>query len=511
MSSPVKPVLEMHGVVKRFGRVEVLHGVDFRLDQGSVHALIGHNGAGKSTLIKVLAGMYADAAGEIVLDGEPVRLDSPAASMAAGIAVIQQEFSLVPTFDAPTNIALGLEPKLIPGLIDRKTLRKRGIEALERLGFDVPVNGPVGKLSVAHQQMVEIAKALSKNARLLVMDEPTARLAPPERATLFAAMRRLADSGVGIIYISHFLDEVLQVSDQVTVLRDGSVVMEGPTEGLTVQDLSGHIIGESHNEVSAARNRGQVGKPRLTLVDFGSAEMAGSSIEVRAGEILGIAGLVGSGRSELLEAIAGARPSRGLIGLNQADARPGFKDPNRAMRAGIILVPEDRKQRGLVLDRSIGENIVLSALARFLSRWGFVQARNRQRHIDGAVKRFHIIAANLKEAVSTLSGGNQQKVLFARADGARPKVLLLDQPTAGVDIGAKGELYRIIDDATRDGAACLVASDELEELLALSDRIAVLHAGRGIVEVRPVEDFDERSLLEAMSSTTLASAEVTHD
>lgn len=500
--SAQQPVLEMRGVVKRFGRVEVLHGVDFRLDKGSIHALIGHNGAGKSTLIKVLAGMYADAAGEITLDGQPVRLDSPAASMAAGIAVIQQEFSLVPTFDAPTNIALGLEPRKVPGIIDHKAMRQRGIEALEKLGFDVPVDGPVGSLSVAHQQMVEIAKALSKDARVLVMDEPTARLAPPERATLFATMRRLADSGVGVIYISHFLDEVLQVSDTITVLRDGSVVMHGPNEGLTVSDLSGHIIGDGHGRDGAARSETTLGDPRLTVSDFGPAGLFRASFEVRGGEVLGIAGLVGSGRTELLESIAGARAAVGTIAVDGSAPHAAFKDPARAMNAGIVLVPEDRKQRGLVLGRPIAENIVLSALARFLSRFGFVRAGKRQQHIDAAVERFHVIAANIKETVSTLSGGNQQKVLFARADGAQPKVLLLDQPTAGVDVGAKGELYKIIDDAVRGGAACIVTSDELEELLALSDRIAVLHAGEGIVDLRPASEFDERTLLEAISSVT---------
>lgn len=500
-------LLEMSGIRKRFGQVEVLHGVDFRLEAGTVHALVGHNGAGKSTLIKVLAGLYGDSDGEVRLDGAPITLDSPSASIAAGIAVIQQEFSLVPTFTAGENLDLGNEPKRGPGLVDHAQMRVNGREYLASLGFPVPSNVPVGQLSVAHQQMVEIAKALRKNARVLIMDEPTARLAPPERARLFAAIRKLADEGVGVIYISHFLDEVLDIADTVTVLRDGAVVASAPAASFTVQELSNTIIGSEH--VKSDRllaTQGSDVPERLRVVDLQQPGTAPVSFTLRAGEVLGIAGLVGSGRTELLEAIAGARPATGDLVLDGREIRGGFTNPADAMDAGIVLVPEDRKQRGLLLGRSVAENAVLSMIPRMLGRFGLVRQKARRERVIEAVRRFGVIVSDTELPISSLSGGNQQKVLFARAEGVAPKVLLLDQPTAGVDIGAKRELYGLIAEMVAEGMACIVTSDELEELLLLSHRIAVLHAGAGIAEIRSADAFDEQSLLAAISTTGEAAA-----
>ncbi len=494
-------LLEMSGIRKRFGQVEVLHGVDFRLEAGSVHALVGHNGAGKSTLIKVLAGLYGDSDGEVRLDGSPIKLDSPSASIAAGIAVIQQEFSLVPTFDAGQNLDLGQEPKRAPGLVDHRQMRKDGREYLESLGFPVPADVPVGQLSVAHQQMVEIAKALRKQARVLIMDEPTARLAPPERARLFAAIRKLASEGVGVIYISHFLDEVLEIADTVTVMRDGAVVTTQASKNFTVADLSTAMLGSEHHKSERfLDSAGADAAERLQLDNFALAGSVSVNLTLRAGEVLGIAGLVGSGRTELLEAIAGARPCEGDLVLDGQRIRGGFDNPADAMDAGVVLVPEDRKQRGLLLGRSVAENAVLSMIPRMLGKLGLVRQKARRDRVAESVRRFGVIVSDTELPISSLSGGNQQKVLFARAEGVTPKVLLLDQPTAGVDIGAKRELYGLIAEMVAEGMAVIVTSDELEELLLLSHRIAVLHAGAGIAEVRSADEFDEQSLLAAIST-----------
>lgn len=490
--------LEMRGIRKSFLGNEVLHGVDLDVHAGQVHALVGHNGAGKSTLIKVLAGLYGDYTGDITIDGASVRFHEPQASLAAGVAVIHQEFALVPEFDAAQNLILGHEPRRAAGLVDHDAVQRDGAALLRRFGITIPMGVPSRQLSVAHQQLTEIAKALSRDARILVMDEPTSRLARSERDALFGIIRDLTGRGVAVIYISHFLDEVLAIADTVTVLRDGHRVASAAASALTLSELAEHIVGRAAlanppREVT----RSEPGEVVLELIGFGQRDRPVNDLTVRAGQVLGLAGLVGSGRSAVLESICGARPARGLLRLNGHPVK--VASPAVAAALGVVLVPEDRKAKGLVLQRSVGENIVLTALARRFSRWGLIRRSTRQAAVAEAIRRFDIRTRSAEDPVASLSGGNQQKTLLARAATARPSVLLLDQPTAGVDIGAKAEIYRQIRELASQGVACVVASDELDELLLLCDQVAVLRSG----SVGPPQDVtatDEATLLAEISS-----------
>ncbi len=496
------PLVAMRGISKSFFGNEVLHGVDFAIRAGRVHGLVGHNGAGKSTLMKTLAGLYTDYAGEVELDGRPVQLTSPAASLDAGIAVIYQEFALVPEFTVAANLALGRESHTSLRTIRNSVIRRDAEELLAELGFDLPMDVPVRQLSVAHQQLTEIAKALGRDARVLVMDEPTARLAPAERQALFAVTRKLAARGVGIVYISHFLDEVLEIADEITVLRDGDVVTHAPAEEFTLTALSRAIVGEAGGDTSRVERESASRADTAVVVrldEFAALGRPASSLELRAGEIVGLAGLVGSGRTSLVEAVCGARPHQGTLEVE--GRRVAFGSPAQAADAGVVLVPEDRKNRGLVLTSPVSENITLTALARLLARLGFVRAGEQRRTVDEAVTRFNIRGTDRgRAAAHSLSGGNQQKVLIARVAAARPRVLILDQPTAGVDIGAKADIYRHIFALAAEGVACIVVSDELEELLTLADRIAVVRGGR-ITSTEVAAALTPSRLLELMSQS----------
>ena len=490
-------LLNMRRISKSFAGNQVLHDIDIDLTAGEVHAVVGHNGAGKSTLIKVLAGMYDDYRGEIQIGGAAVRFNAPAASLAAGVAVIQQEFALVPFFTVAENIALGHEPAQ-NGLIDRAVLRRQAQDLLQELGFEIPLDVPVSKLSVALQQLTEVAKALSRRARILVMDEPTARLAPAERGTLFGAMKKLKQRGVGIIYISHFLEEVLAKCDRVTILRDGHRIATGVARDFDASSLTAHIIGESAPDKDRISSvlRPAIGKPVLELRNFGATGRPSSTLSIHAGEIVALAGLIGSGRTTLAEAICGARQNNGELRLDGHALRLG--SVAAAAERGIVLVPEDRKYRGLVMASSVGSNIVLAALKRMYSHAGIVNAETRRQAIDRSVRKFSIQVADVDMPISALSGGNQQKVLLARAGLSRPKVLVLDQPTAGVDVGAKHEIYNQIRALAGEGVACLVVSDELEEILGLCDRVAIVR-GSAVANVITVAGLTQHELLMHMS------------
>ncbi|WP_233807213.1 sugar ABC transporter ATP-binding protein [Paraburkholderia sp. HP33-1] len=494
-------LLQMRQIRKAFGGIEVLHGVDFDLHAGEVHALVGHNGAGKSTLMKVLAGLYDDYQGQVSINGQICSLASPDASLAAGIAVIHQEFALVPQFTAAENFALGHEPARARGLmVDRARMCAEAEALLDKLGFDLPCDVPVGRLSVAHQQLTEVAKAMSRRARILIMDEPTARLAPAEREALFRSMRRLQESGVGIVYISHFLEEVLQVSDRVTVLRDGHRIETSPASAFDLNRLTTQIVGAALAESSAKhagdRSSAWPAQPRLELEDFGQIGRQGSTLSVRAGEIVGLAGLTGSGRTSLSESMCGARRNHGTLRVDGQPLR--LRSTADGLDHGIVLLPEDRKRRGLVMASGVGSNIVLAALRRQFSSAGFVQLGARRAAISDAISRLTIRGATADKPVRALSGGNQQKVLIARAALNRPRVLVLDQPTAGVDIGAKNEIYGHIRSMAADGVACVVASDELEELLLLCDRIAIMRGGK-VVDMLDARTLTQHELLAQMS------------
>lgn len=493
-------LLDMQQIRKSFAAGPVLHGVNFQLARGQIHALVGHNGAGKSTLMKTLGGNFADYDGKIVLDGEEVALHTPKQALEKGVAMIYQDFSLIPDLSVADNIGLGRDPRgALPGLISHSALRRRSAEEAEAVGIRLPMDTPVRQLGVAEQQLTEIVRACSQNARILVMDEPTARLAPAERQHLFDVMRNMArNRGVGIIYISHFLEEIREVCDAVTVMRDGRIVETGAASAYSVQDLARLLVG--HDEIatiaSTSPPRGKTGAPLLDIEGLAVAGRPPVDLAIGAGEIIGIAGLIGSGRTRLARAIIGDVAASGRIRLAGRDL--ARRTPQRSADAGLVMVPEDRKVSGLALASDIEENMAATALAPRLSRFGIIRAREKRELVESLIEKFGIRPPDRKRAVGTLSGGNAQKVLVARAVAARPKAMILDQPTAGVDVGAKGELHKLVELSAAEGAAILLISDDLDEILALSHRVAVMVGGR-IKDVLPREGLDRASLLAAIS------------
>jgi ABC-type sugar transport system ATPase subunit len=492
-------LLDMRGIRKSFASGEVLHGVDFTLKAGEIHAVVGHNGAGKSTLMKVIAGLYPDATGDIVINGAPVRLRSPREAAENAIAIIYQDFALVPELSVAANIALGREPRSLGGLIvSHGRMRAQSAREAAEFGLDLPLDRPVRELGVAGKQMTEIVRALAKHARILIMDEPTARLAPHERERLFAIMRRLAASGVGIIYISHFLEEIGQIANRITVLRDGNVVAAYKGGEVTVDQLTRLLTGSASGETVAEADEpaARDHAPVLELENFSVRGRPPINLVLRRGEVFGLAGLVGSGRTSLARGLIGDIASSGDVRL---DGRPLRKrSPGLAARHGVVMVPEDRKVNGLVLTSSIRANAEVTALGTDLSRFGFVKRKRRDEAVARAIERFRILPPNPARIVGELSGGNAQKVLLARAAIARPSVLVLDQPTAGVDVGAKAETTRQIRHMVAEGMSVLLISDDLDELLELSDRIGVMTSGM-LASVTPARTLNRHTLLAAIS------------
>lgn len=495
------PLLQMAGITKEFRGGRVLHNVNFSLGRGEVCALVGQNGAGKSTLMKILGGVYRDYGGSIHMDGTRVTLHDPRTAIADGVAIIYQDFTLVPHLTVAENIALGREPSgRLPGSIDHRQLRQSSRREAAALGIDLPMSSPVARLGVAAQQLTEIVKSVSRHAKILVMDEPTARLSARERDRLFGIVRDLARTGVGVVYISHFLEEVFEISDRVTVLRDGRVVGEHPTKALDLPSLTELMTGTRYR--GALRRRTSSAEPdrrALQFTHFGvRGRVAPIDLDVTCGEIVGFAGLVGAGRTTLVKAIAGA--ARGAAGSVATPHWTGLpRTPAEAAAAGILLVTEDRKRGGIIGVRSVAENIALTALSRSLGTRGFVRRRQRLTLVNRMVSRLNIVPKNPNLQASSLSGGNQQKVVVARAIAANTNVLILDQPTAGVDVGAKADLYEQIDQLAREGVTILLVSDDLEELLNLSDRIVVMRRGQAIT-TRQATDFDRPTLLQAITA-----------
>jgi ABC-type sugar transport system ATPase subunit len=506
--APVRPILEMRGIGKQFGGIRVLRDVDFVVRPGTVHALVGANGAGKSTMMKILAGVYPDHDGEIVVDGHPVTMTSPRVGIDAGIAVIYQENSLVPDLTVADNIALGRERRAgAPGLVNHRRERRRSQEEAERIGVQLPLDARVSDLQVGEQQMTEIVKAVARQARILVMDEPTARLSPPERSRLFAIIRLLVSQGVGVVYISHFLEEVFEVCNEVTVLRDGQLVGHHDIGDLDVASLARLMVGDKMDELEADASE----RPARTVSDETSAglRLSGVSLDgkiapldltVPRGSVLGVTGLENSGRTELASLLVGAiTGGSGSIEIGDRYRGRLPRNPQAALRAGMIMVPADRKTDGIVELRSVAENIVLSALRAQLSRAGFRRRRAARELVSEMSGQFGIRPARTDLPISALSGGNQQKALFARAVASGADVLLLDQPTAGVDIGAKVDLYRQIDQMTERGITVLLFSDDLTEILRVSDRVMIMHEGVA-GDITPASDYDRASLLAAVTS-----------
>ncbi|NUW44171.1 sugar ABC transporter ATP-binding protein [Nonomuraea rhodomycinica] len=472
-------ILRAEGLRKQFPGVLALDGVDLSLRAGEVHVLLGENGAGKSTLIKILSGAYHPDGGRVVMDGRPVRIRSAGDARALGIATIYQEFNLVPQLTVAENLALGRPPRRF-GLVDRARMERDAAGLLARVDVRVDPRTPVGRLGIARMQMVEIAKALALEARILIMDEPTAVLTTGEVEKLFAIVRQLRDEGVSIVFITHHLEEIPQIGDRVTVLRDGRSVAEVPAS--TPHDELVRLMVGRPIDQQYPRQRARPGEPLLRVTGLTRRGVfADVSFEVRAGEVVGVAGLVGAGRTEVARAVFGAdHYDAGEVTVNGRRLPPG--DVHAAMEAGLGLVPEDRKGQGLVLGAAVAENLGLVTL-RDATRAGFVDRRGQRSAAAKVADQLGIRMAGLDQEVRTLSGGNQQKVVIGKWLVAGARVLILDEPTRGVDVGARVEIYQLVNELTAAGDAVLMISSDLPEVLGMSDRILVMARGRLVGEL----------------------------
>jgi ABC-type sugar transport system ATPase subunit len=476
------PFLQATALHKRYGGVHALRGARIAVHPGEVHALVGENGSGKSTLLGILSGQIRADSGEVLLAGRPAAFRNPTDALRSGIATVTQETTLAPDLSITENVFLGRRMVRRGPFVDWRATRRRASDALRRLGLDVDPSLPVRRLRPDQQQLVEIARALSIDARVLVLDEPTSSLTDDEVASLFALVRTLRDEGVAIIFVSHRLQEVFELADRITVLRDGQTVGEAPAPELDRRELIHLMVGRALEEIEppAAQERG--GRPALRIRGLMlPRSVSDVDLDVEPGEIVGLAGLVGAGRSELLETVFGLnRPSAGTVEVNGSQA--SFRSPRQAIRGGVAFVPADRKVQGLVHEMSVRENLVMASTAR-LARLRRPVARRELRVVHESFEGMRIRATSSRVPVATLSGGNQQKVVLAKWLATSPRVLMLDEPTRGVDVGAKAEIYQLLFDAAEGGLGILVSSSENPELLTLSDRILVMFRGRIAAEL----------------------------
>ncbi len=469
------PVIELRGITKRFGPVEVLSEVDLALHAGRVHSLAGENGAGKSTLVKILGGIYQPDSGRILERGNDIGILGVADATRHGIAVVHQHPALFPDLSVAENIFPGRQPRR--GQIDWAAMRAQARELLARLSVDVDVGLPVKMLGIAERHAIEIARALSRQARVLIMDEPTSAISGREVARLFEIVGRLKQEGVAILFISHFIDEILGWGDDVTVLRSGRRVVTAPASELTPELTVRHMIGSEPGALFP-KEMARIGAPILTVAELtGAGFVEDVSFELRTGEILGFFGLVGSGRSEVAEMLFGiTTPERGEICIEGRAVSPRW--PADALRLGISLLPEDRHQQGLVLPFLIRANATLPILSRLCGALGLVDRRQEASLAGDFVARMRVVARDIEQPTNTLSGGNQQKVLLAKWLIPTPKILILDQPTRGIDVGAKAEIHRIVSHLAAEGMAIILISDDAAEAIAMADRIIVFRGGR---------------------------------
>ena len=489
---PGQPALEMRGVRKEFPGVVALDNVDFELRRGEVHVLLGENGAGKSTLMKILSGAYHKDDGEILLNGEQTEIRSPRHAQNLGIAIIYQEFNLVPQLSAVENIFLGREPCLQPGLVDKKRMADDARRLLDELGEAFDPLLPVKRLSVAHQQMVEVAKALSMNASILIMDEPTSALTENEIKNLFATIRQLQAKGVSVVYISHRLQELFQIGDRVTVLRDGTYVGTYPIAETTPRQLV-RLMADRDLTDHFPKCKAPLGDEVLRIENLSTRDKLDDvSFSLRRGEVLGIAGLLGSGRTELARAIFGADAiDAGQISIRQEPVR--ISSPAAAIRRGIGFLTEDRKEQGLVLSLSVKHNIGLSNMDS-LAPNSVINARKLNALAQRFVDKLQIKTPSIAQKVVNLSGGNQQKVALAKWLARDVDVLIFDEPTRGIDVGAKVDIYELMNELTANGVGIIMISSELPEILGMSDRILVMSAGRVAREFGSGEATQEQVL-----------------
>jgi ABC-type sugar transport system ATPase subunit len=473
--------LELQGVSKHFGGVRALADVSLAVAGGTVHAIVGENGAGKSTLGRIVAGALSAEGGRLLLDGAPTSFRSPRDALDHGVAAIAQEPALVAQLSVAENVYLGSEPRRV-GFVRRRALRRAYADLASRAGFDLPGQARAASLRTAEQQKTEILRALSRDARIIVMDEPSAALSAPETAQLHEIVRSLAERGTTILLISHFLREVLALADTVTVLRDGKVVRTAPTSEETEASLVEAMLGRPLTMTFPEKRPAPTDAPvALSVRNVVAPGVADVSFEVRAGEIVGIAGLVGAGRTELARTVFGAnRMQAGETRL--AAGRAVGRSPRRSLDAGVAMIPESRKDQGLVYLRSVIENVTLTELGE-LSTLGIVRRRSERRAATRILDRCEVRGGSYSAPVSALSGGNQQKVLFARMLLSEPNVLLADEPTRGVDVGAKRAIYELLVSLAESGMAIVLISSELEEILGLAHRVLVMHAGRLVAEL----------------------------
>lgn len=484
------PLLSMQGITKAFPGVIALDQVDFTLLPGEVHALLGENGAGKSTLMKIASGVYQKDSGEMLVSSRPAAITGPRHAQELGIGIIHQELHLVPELTVLENMYLGREPLGLFRFIDQAAMKQRALKVLAELGSDMDPTQVVATLSVGEQQLVEIAKALSYQTRILIMDEPTAALTERETERLFAIIRKLAAGGVGIVYISHRMEEIFAISHRITVMRDGRNVATVKTSEAGFEQLVKLMVGREITTRFPKLGASLGGEVLRVEGLTRSGKLNNISFTVRAGEIVGIAGLMGAGRTELARSIFGAdRPDSGEIAV--AGKKVIIHSPSDAIRAGIALISEDRKQQGLVLGMSVGDNISLATLAA-VSQHGLIDSRAEKKIIADSINTLKIRTTGMEQPVKTLSGGNQQKVVIAKWLSAKPKVLIMDEPTRGVDVGAKAEIYRIMNMLTAAGAGIVMISSELPEILGMSDRVLVMHRGRITGQMNVAEATQEK-------------------
>ncbi|MFF9813387.1 sugar ABC transporter ATP-binding protein [Streptomyces sp. NPDC014006] len=504
--APQPPLLSMSGITKSFPGVRALDGVDLDVQTGEVHCLLGQNGAGKSTLIKVLAGAHQPDTGTIRWRGEPVTLRSPIAAMRLGIATIYQELDLVEHLSVAENVHLGHEPAAAGFVVRRKAAKESTAALLGRLGHpEIEPGRLVGELSAAQQQIVSMARALSHDVRLIVMDEPSAALDPDEVDNLFRIVADLTAEGVAVVYISHRLEEIRRIGDRVTVLKDGRALAGGlPAKTTPTRDVVALMTGRNVEYVFPERPaEPPAGTPVLQVRSLArDGEFAPLDLDVHAGEIVGLAGLVGSGRSEILETIYGARrPTAGQVLVDGRPLRPG--SVRAAVRAGLGLAPEERKAQALLMLESVTRNVSVSSLSRF-SRGGWIDRGAESGAARAAVRELSLRPDNPSVPVRTLSGGNQQKAVLARWLLRGCRVLLLDEPTRGVDVGARAELYAVVRRLADEGLAVLLVSSEVPEVLGLADRVLVLREGR-VVHTAPARQLDEHRVLDLVMEGSPAS------
>ncbi|RWR14538.1 sugar ABC transporter ATP-binding protein [Siminovitchia fortis] len=490
-----RPIVQMKGISKAFSNVKVLENVDFEILPGEIHALMGENGAGKSTLMKILTGVYERDTGTVSIKGKEVDFKNPKEAEDTGIAFIHQELNIIPNLTVAENMFLGKELTVGRfGVTKDKEMKRKTREYLNRLGIDIDPSAEAGQLSVGQQQMIEIARAVAANTEVLIMDEPTAALTDREIEALFAVIDSLKKQGVGIVYISHRMEEIFRICDRISVLRDGRFIGVERIAETSYDDIVRMMVGRQlgdrfpDREVSA-------GAEKLRVENLASkGSFSGISFSVKKGEILGVAGLMGAGRTEIMEAVFGYRKvTDGKLFIDGKETM--IHSPTDAIRAGIGFITEDRKSKGLVLGMSVQENFTLANLKR-ISKRGVISEKEEARFAEEMIGKLHVKTSGRDQAVKSLSGGNQQKIVIGKWLGIRPEILILDEPTRGVDVGAKKEIYHLMDELTKEGVSIIMVSSELEEVLGMSDRVMVIHEGK-LAAILDRSEADQEKIMQA--------------